>query len=133
MLNIDKSIEILLNKNYSNNAIRDDIAMELKYSDNPQVLDALVKISMDHNEEYIILSSAGESIGVIMSRTSNCNMAYLNKIHPIALREALSAIAVEHPEWWDKFPLDELSKKRWHEYKQTDEYKMRLKLFKGKR
>ena len=47
---------------------RDDVAMDLGRFDEPEVEDALLKITLDQSEEEMIIDSAGDSLREIWER-----------------------------------------------------------------
>ena len=66
---------------------RDDAAMDLGNHDEPEALMALLEAATDPAEDVSIVSSAGESIGLIWQRTGMFDSELLGRLRPEAQKE----------------------------------------------
>lgn len=97
-------IEILLDHNARLDE-RDDAAMDLYATDEPEALEALIKIASNSDEDLLLLTSSGESIGEILIRKQNLDTMILKKMQKQALAEALAIIKEKKPNWFYAYKL----------------------------
>lgn len=91
MSKANRLIEVLLDKE-SRVDERDDAAMDLSSFDDESVLEALMLVGEDHNESDIVLASCGESIGMILMRQAVADQSLLERLAPVAKREAIAVL-----------------------------------------
>lgn len=71
---------------------RDDAAMDLSEYDDAVALQALIQIAQDPNEDEMLHSSAGESIGQIWHRKGEFNDALFDSFTRISRKEVAAAM-----------------------------------------
>ncbi|MCH9611267.1 MAG: hypothetical protein S4CHLAM81_12050 [Chlamydiales bacterium] len=103
----DQLIELLLDTTTSI-AERDDAAIDLSDYSTPKVVEALLKVAQDPNEDDLVASSAGESLGQIWSQGSELNMALLYSLSNHAKHETLAVLRTNRPEWVERYGLDKI-------------------------
>ena len=65
---------------------RDDAAMDLGSFENPEAVNALLKIVQDLTEDEDLIDSAAESLMEIWSKSGQKNPDLIKRMHPIARR-----------------------------------------------
>lgn len=99
-MNKDKLFQILADPT-SSDAEKDDAVIELGESfQDDETVDFLIEVSNDGNHDEMIAGSCGESIGQIWLATQQINYEKLSHLKGIALKEVLSLIKAQRPEWY---------------------------------
>jgi hypothetical protein len=65
---------------------RDDVAMDLWESDDPEAEAALIQLALDHTENVVLIDSAGESLRSIWERKGKLDQDVVARMHPAAQR-----------------------------------------------
>ena len=99
-------INVLLDKTAREDE-RDDAAMDLANYPTQAALKALLQIAKNNSEEYIILSSSGESIAKIWIQLNIFSIDDYKTLTSVARSEAFSVIKNNKSEWIDMFDLKE--------------------------
>ena len=99
-MNKEKLFQILADPTASD-AEKDDAVIELgeNFQDD-ETVEFLIKVSNESNRDEMIAGSCGESIGQIWLATEQINYEKLSRLKGIALKEVLSLIKAQRPEWY---------------------------------
>jgi hypothetical protein len=84
MKNLSEGLISVLLDTTAQFADRDDAAMDLGSFDEPEVENALLKIILNHNEDEVLVDSAGESLKEIWQRKGQIKEDLVKKMHPAA-------------------------------------------------
>ena len=68
---------------------RGEAAGDLGAWDEPEALEALLRVAVDDGEDEYVLEHAGESIGEIWNRRRTCDSAVVARLAPAARNELL--------------------------------------------
>lgn len=94
---IDNLIEILRDKSARIDE-RDDAAIDLGFSDDPRVIDALLEVGSQIGDEEMVVASCGESVAQIAIRTGRFERSWREILAPAAARELIDGVRAERPE-----------------------------------
>lgn len=78
---------------------RDDAAMDLGESSEPEALNALMAVATSVEESEVLQASAGESVAMIWLRSGLFRRELLDRLTPVARSEAEALIRRERPLW----------------------------------
>jgi len=78
---------------------KDDAIILLAELGDKRALEHLYKIGSDENQDYILKSSAGESMAAIMIENNYFDEKYIIGLTKDARHEAVGLIVVKKPEW----------------------------------
>lgn len=95
---INKLIEILFDETARIDE-KDDVIMCLGGLGDIRAIEPLIKIGYDDTQDYILKSSAGESIARIMIDLNIYNKAFIENLTVSAKYEAISLLSAKKPEW----------------------------------
>ncbi|MEK4044151.1 hypothetical protein NSU18_10840 [Paenibacillus sp. FSL H8-0048] len=99
-MNKDKLFQILVDPSASD-AEKDDAVIELgeNFQDD-ETVEFLINVSNESDCNEMIAGSCGESIGQIWLTIQRINYDMLSQLKGIALKEVLSLIKAQRPEWY---------------------------------
>jgi len=83
---------------------RDDCAMALEYSDDPEAEAALGTVALDPETEPILAETVAESLATIWVRQNRLDEALLRQLSGEALLAARNMIGALRPEWLSRLP-----------------------------
>ena len=98
MDDVNNIIKIILDKNIDKNK-RINAAINLSYYEEPRVLQVLRKVAADFEEDLLVSSTCGTSIGEILIKQPTLNGDFLKLIRPGAYSKAYAIIKNYRPEW----------------------------------
>lgn len=95
---VERLINILLDNTARENE-RDDAAMDLGMFNDDRALAALLQVASNPHENKMILDSCGVSIGEILIKKEQYDLAVLDQLAPIAKEAAYFFIEEAKSEW----------------------------------
>jgi len=90
-------VAILLNRSARVDE-RDDAAGYLGTSDDPSVIEALVRVASDASDDETVVATCGESLAEICVRSGFLDSAWLTALRPEALNELIPWVRRERPD-----------------------------------